>query len=74
MSLWTSSTGLPATASVIIEAEDWLIEHPWPTKDTSCTLPSSACTNTVISSPQSGLLREHVREASGISRLFRGFL
>ena len=70
----TSSRALPATVSVIIEAELWLIEHPCPTNDTSSTLPSSSWTNTVISSPQSGLFFEHESSASGISRLFRGFL
>ena len=35
-----SSTGLPVTASVIIEALDWLIEHPAPWNVTSATVPS----------------------------------
>ena len=37
-------------------------------------LPSSSCTKTVISSPQSGLFRVHRSSASGSSRLFRGLL
>ena len=45
----------PVTASVIIEALDWLIEHPAPWKVTSAIASSSTCANTVISSPQSGL-------------------
>ena len=70
----TSSRVLPVTVSVIIEAELWLIEHPCPTNDTSRTLPPSSCTYTVISSPQSGLFFEQDSSASGIARLFRGFL
>ena len=38
----TSSAGLPFTAFDIIEAEDWLIEHPWPEILMSSTDPSSA--------------------------------
>ena len=69
-----SSIGFPLTASVSIEALDWEIEQPWPWNATSATVPFSTCANTWISSPQSGLLREHVSSASGMGRLFRGFL
>ena len=64
----------PVTASVIIEALDWLMEHPAPWKVTSSTLPSSTWANTEISSPQSGLFPEHESSAPGSSRLFRGLL
>ncbi len=74
MSFSASSTVLPVNASVIIEAELCEIEHPCPWNDTAAIFPSSSWTKTVISSPQSGLLREHDSSASGISRLFRGFL
>ena len=62
------------TASVIIEALDWEIEHPAPWNATSAIVSPSTCANTVISSPQSGLLRVHCSSAPGSSRLFRGFL
>ena len=38
----TSSADLPFTAEDIIEAEDWLIEQPWPEIRMSFTVPSSA--------------------------------
>ena len=69
-----SSTFLPPTDSVIIEALDWLIEQPAPWKVTSRRFPSSKFAETVISSPQSGLFLVHVTAAPGSSRLFRGFL
>ena len=64
----------PVTASVIIDALDWLIEHPAPWNVTSATVPPSTCAKTVISSPHSGLLAWHCSSAPGSSRLFRGFL
>ena len=36
-----SSTVLPLTAADIIEADDWLIEQPWPPMRMSATVPSS---------------------------------
>jgi hypothetical protein len=69
-----TSTGFPVTASVIIEAEDWLIEQPAPWKATSATRPSCTFSEIAISSPQSGLFRVQVCWAPGRSRLFRGFL
>ena len=36
----TSSTVLPLTAADIIDADDWLIEQPWPSMRMSATLPS----------------------------------
>jgi len=69
-----SSTFRPLTASVIIEAELWEIEHPAPWKVAAVTMPSSTVTATSISSPHSGLFRLHVAVAPGSSRLFRGLL
>ena len=40
----TSATLRPLMAVDIIDAEDWLIEHPWPPVDTSTIMPS--CTST----------------------------
>ena len=37
----TSSTVLPLTAADIIDADDWLIEQPWPLMRMSSTTPSS---------------------------------
>ncbi len=37
----TSSTDLPLTAADIIDAEDWLIEQPWPLMRMSSTTPTS---------------------------------
>ena len=36
-----SATVLPLTAADIIEADDWLIEQPWPPIRMSVTTPSS---------------------------------
>src|SRR5919198_886409 len=69
-----SSTRRPATASVIIDAELCEIEHPCPRNVTSARASPSSWTDTVISSPQSGLFFEQVSSAPGSSRLFRGFL
>ena len=49
-----SATLFPATASVIIDADDWLIEHPDPEYAISSRVPPSSATSTVTSSPQSG--------------------
>jgi len=38
----TSSIGLPLIATDIIDAEDWLIEQPWPEILRSRTFPSSS--------------------------------
>ena len=37
-----SATDLPLTAALIIEADDWLIEQPWPEIFSSRTFPSSS--------------------------------
>ena len=68
-----SSTVLPLMAADIIEADDWLIEHPWPEIFTSCNAPSSRATYTTTSSPHSGL-NPSVRSAGGTGRSprFRG--
>ena len=62
------------TASVIIEALDCEIEQPAPWNATSAIVSPSSWTNTVISSPHSGLFRVQLSSAPGSSRLFRGFL
>ena len=36
----TSATVRPLTAVDIIDADDWLIEHPWPPVDSSTITPS----------------------------------
>ena len=40
----TSATVLPFTAADMSDAEDWLIEQPWPANRMSRTVPSSTCT------------------------------
>ena len=69
-----SAADFPWTASVIIEAEDWEIEHPCPWNATSATVSPSSWMKTVMSSPQRGLFLEQESSAPGSSRLFRGFL
>ena len=74
MSSRTSSTVLPLTAADIIEADDWLIEQPWPPILMSSTRPSPSTDRyTTISSPQSGL-KPSTRCAGGTdsSPRFRG--
>ena len=41
MSWWASATVWPFTAALIIEAELWLIEQPWPAIFRSWTTPSA---------------------------------
>src|SRR4051794_22695093 len=61
-SLTTSSTFIPLTSSDAIDAAAWLIAQPWPSKRTSCTMPSASTRSmTLSSSPQSGLLSSNSR-------------
>ena len=46
---------LPFTAVDIIDADDWLIEHPWPVSLTSASRSPSIWRYRVISSPHRGL-------------------
>ena len=46
---------LPMTASLIIDAEDWLMEHPWLRIATASTMPSPTFSSNSTSSPQRGL-------------------
>ena len=68
-----SSTDLPFTAWLIIDAELWLIEQPCPPILISVTTSSSTSRKTSISSPQSGLWPS-ARTAGGVSSAprFRG--
>ena len=70
----TSSIERPFTAAAIIEADDWLIEHPCPVKRRSRMLPSSTSTVTTTSSPHSGLKPSMRNAGGGSSPLRRGFL
>ena len=72
---WRASPmDVPLMAADIIDADAWLIEHPWPPIAMSVmTLLSSTSTKTITSSPQRGL-KPSVRTAGGVSSSpwFRG--
>ena len=44
MRLRASATVFPFTAEDMSDADDWLIEQPWPAKRMSVTVPSCTCT------------------------------
>ncbi len=68
-----SATDLPLTAADIIDADDWLMEHPWPPMRRSWTRLSATSRYTMISSPHNGL-NPSTRTAGGAgsSPRFRG--
>src|SRR5699024_2403876 len=69
-----SSFFFPLIASVIIDAEDMLMEHPSPLNFTSLTSSSSTCNCSWILSPQVGLFISTVRTSPSITPLLRGCL
>jgi hypothetical protein len=68
----TSATGRAAAACVIIEADAWLIEQPWPVKRTARSRPSSTWTCSEISSPHTGLSIDTVAVGRSSVPWFRG--
>ena len=68
-----SSTLRPLTADVIIEADDWLIEQPWPATLTSLMHPPATSKVRTISSPHRGLKpSDRTAGGEGSSPRFRG--
>src|SRR5919199_783047 len=71
----SSSGVMPLISSDTIEADAWLIAHPWPEKRTASIRPSSPVRSwTRSSSPQSGFVSSNSRSASSSSPKLCGCL